>query len=165
MLKRNIPGLWQMKNSFLLIAGSGAAVYEFGRLWVMKLYKRNKEVFCKVSLQGDSEVLEIMALVDTGNGLVDPVSGKRVAVLEKAVFQKMTLAMKPEKLKMIPYHSLGKERGILTAYEVEKIEIRKEEEKQIIRNVILAIYEGKLSGKGSYQMILSPELLQEAKVV
>ena len=98
-----------------------------------------------------------MALIDTGNGLREPVSGRSVSILEEEVFQKMKEHLLPEKMKVIPYHSVGKAHGIMMGMEVSNIKIRTDDGEKELPEGILAMYQGKLSKSGSYQMILSPE--------
>lgn len=118
--------------------------------------RKEKNHFCKVTIEGDDNRFSVYALVDTGNGLIDPVSKKPVAVLEEAVWQRMKKWMRPEKFKLIPYHSIGREKGILKGYEVDGIQIEEEMGKKQLDHVIIAVFEGKVSAKGNYQMILPP---------
>lgn len=160
-LKKAFPGFSKMQDSFFLILLTGAVVYELARMMIRKLCEKGKRLIYTVTLQGDHEELQVHALLDTGNGLVEPVTGKGVSVLEEAVFRKMSDAMRPEKLKMIPYHSIGTEHGMMKGYEIERMKIGKGEEERVVQKVILAVYEGKLSGNGGYQMILSPKVLEK----
>ena len=66
--------------------------------------------------------------------------------------------MKPEKFKMIPYHSIGKENGMLEGYEVGAMEVKGDTGEKQFDKVIIAIFKGKISQKGGYEMILPPEL-------
>ncbi len=65
--------------------------------------------------------------------------------------------MLPEKQKVIPYHSVGKAHGIMLGMEVSNIKIRTDDGEKELPEGILAMYQGKLSESGSYQMILSTE--------
>ena len=103
-------------------------------------------------------MVEVMALIDTGNGLTEPISKKPVAILEENEWKKLKIWMKPEKYKIIPYHSIGKERGMLEGYEIDALEIKSDAGDKRFDKVIIAIFKGKISQKGSYQMILPPEL-------
>ena len=66
--------------------------------------------------------------------------------------------MKPEKYKIIPYHSIGKDSGVLEGYEIDTMEISTSMGKRQFDKVVIAVFKGKVSRKGSYQMILPPEL-------
>lgn len=160
-LRKRIPGLDEMKESCFLILLAGAVVYELARMMLGKLREKDKKLIYTVTLQGDHEELHVPALLDTGNGLVEPVTGKGVSVLEESVFRKMTAVMRPEKLKVIPYHSIGTEHGMMKGYEIDRMKIGNGEEEQVVCKVIVAVYEGKLSGNDSYRMILSPKVLEE----
>ena len=106
----------------------------------------------------DEGTMEIKALIDTGNGLVDPVSKKPVAILDEEVWSYMQKWKRPEKYKAIPYHSIGKDRGLLEGYMVDFMEVIGKTEKKQYKDVIIAVFEGKVSGRGEYQMILPPGL-------
>ena len=113
--------------------------------------------FCRIELPGDKGEIEVIGLVDTGNGLKDPVSGKEVAILEEKVWRNMRESICPEKYKVIPFHSIGKERGILEGYEVDRIRLMEETGCRELHNVIIAVFQGDISVKGDYQMILPPQ--------
>ena len=66
--------------------------------------------------------------------------------------------MRPEKFKVIPYHSIGKDNGILEGYEIDTIKVKGNECEKQYDKVIVAVFKGKVSKGGSYQMILPPEL-------
>lgn len=139
---------------FILLLGYlGFALCKAG-LWHQK--RKEKNHFCKVTIEGDDSKFSVYALVDTGNGLIEPVSKKPVAVLEEEVWQSMKKWMRPEKFKLIPYHSIGREKGILKGYEVDGIQIEEEMGKKQLDHVIIAVSPGKVSAQGNYQMILPP---------
>lgn len=157
-LKGKTPVLRRYENSVLALALSGFIGYAIFRNLIMRWKRKRSNCFRRVVLAGDDGKVEIQALVDTGNGLVEPVSKKPVAVLDEDVWEKMKRWMKPEKFKLIPYHSIGRERGLLNGYEVASLTVKGNGEEKQFENVIIAVFKGKVSGKGSYQMILPPEL-------
>lgn len=105
--------------------------------------------------------IRVRAFVDTGNHLADPLSGAPVNVISRKAAQCMTSCFKPEKYHAVPYQSVGKDKGILNAYEIPEIII--ESEKQEIRkeHVIVAICDAGISEESVYQMILHPRLLED----
>ncbi len=146
------------ENSIFLLALLGYGGYVILQKGLI-IYQRNKQnCFCKVILEGDNGPIEIGALIDTGNGLIEPVSHKPVAVLDEDIWRNMRRWMRPEKYKMIPYHSLGKEHGILEGYEIDAMEVRGKAGKKQYEKVIVAVFKGSVSGKGNYKMILPSEL-------
>lgn len=157
-LKGKLPGIYRYAQTGMVVAGGGLIGYELLEAGMKKLRRRSQTRFCRVRLETDRGRMEISALVDTGNGLTDPVSHKPVAVLEADIWQDMSKWMRPEKYRVIPYHSIGKEHGILEAYEMDGFEVISDTSIKKQSNVVLAIFKGKLSKSGGYQMILPPEL-------
>ena len=155
-LMKRIPFLKAHGDSIILILGIGFLGFWFCFAGIKRYREKRQNHFCKIRLRGDEGEISIYGLVDTGNGLIDPVSGKPVAILEAEVWQKMKKAKKPEKYKVIPFHSIGKESGILEGYEVEQIEIEYEIGRKELTHVLIAVFQGKLSVKGDYQMIVPP---------
>lgn len=147
------------KNRVSLSAVLCTGSLSFGAmlLGIRKYTKDKQNHFCIVRLPGDEGEIRISGLIDTGNGLTDPVSGKRAAILEKQVWQKMRSCQRAERYKVIPFHSIGREKGILEGYEIDKIQIEKETGEKELEHVIITVFKGKLSAKGDYQMILPPE--------
>lgn len=157
-LERTIPFLKSMRDSIGLILLAGVFVYEAYSWGIQRIQKKRNCNSCIVKFEGDYEKIQVLALIDTGNSLVEPISGKCVSILEKQIFDKMTHFMRPEKLKIIPFHSLGKEQGVMEGYEIEEMEVVRGNEKKMMKHVVLAVYKGKISSKGKYQMILPSEL-------
>lgn len=156
-LIRRIPFLKLHEDAFILILLIGYVSFSFC-IWGLNRYKRNRQNhFCRVELDGDDESILVCGLIDTGNGLTEPVSGKPVAILEEEIWKKMSHLKKPEKYRIIPYHSIGKTNGILEGYEIEKIRIEYEMGTRELTHVLIAVFNGKLSVKGEYQIILPPQ--------
>lgn len=162
-LKGRIGELSGGGDSIAVLSGAAFTGYALCRRGIILFQERKRNpgrgnLFCRVSLPGDEGPVEFQALIDTGNGLTEPVSQKPVAILEAQAWDRMKTRMQPEKYRVIPYHSIGKENGVMEGYEIDTMRVmRKENEKQYDK-VIIAIFKGKVSGKGSYQMILPPEL-------
>lgn len=103
----------------------------------------------------------VTALCDSGNGLEEPISKVPVSIVEENFIRPYKEGLKQEKFRMVPFHSIGKERGLLEAYFIEKMEIISEGENRIIFNPIIAITKDRISAGESYQMILHPALLEQ----
>lgn len=157
-LRGKVPFFRTNENSILMLALAGFIGYAILQNLLAWWEKSRHHYFCKAVLAGDREQLTVRALVDTGNGLIEPVSQKPVAVLDEEVWKKMRKWMKPEKFKMIPYHSIGKERGLLEGYEVDTLVVQGNGKEKQFEHVIIAVFKGKVSGRGNYQMILPLEL-------
>jgi len=92
---------------------------------------------------------KIRVLYDTGNQLVSPYTGEKVAVISQELALKMDLEKGQNPL-LIPYHSIGGD-GLLKAYRMEWIRIEGEGCK---REFLVAVSENMKEGQG-VQMILN----------
>lgn len=113
----------------------------------------------EVTLVEGEENAVYKALFDTGNLLTDPVSGKPVSVVEETDLTKKWLERYPQKYKIIPYQSVGKAHGVLEGIVVDELVIQKEREQVVKRGAVVALYKGKLSKDGAFQMILNHSLM------
>lgn len=138
-----------------------------------------KEIY-EVWLTRDGVCVHTMGLVDTGNCLFDPITGKPVIVIEMKLMEE---ALEPSlyhdlkkivqfedtsyhinsenatKIRLIPFQSIGKKRGILPAIFLDEVEIRKDTQFLCSKRVIAALYDDVLSQSKEYQVILHKSLL------
>jgi stage II sporulation protein GA (sporulation sigma-E factor processing peptidase) len=104
--------------------------------------------------------VRVEALVDTGNHLVDPVSGAPVSIVSEKLARCISSCFCPEKYHAIPYQSVGRNRGVLSAYELPEI-IIEDSGRQISKDsAIVAICNTGIPEESIYQMILHPRLLK-----
>ena len=108
----------------------------------------------RIRLKKGEKECEVKALVDTGNTLTDIWSGKPVSVLSRETAEKLW-KQGEEPFRYIPYHSIGKEAGVMPLFELDGIWI--EERKCWIEHPLAAVGEGNLS-EDDYQMILNPDI-------
>ena len=73
----------------------------------------------------------------------------------------MKSAFRPEKYHAIPFSSVGKEKGVLSAYELQELTIEGQEETVRKEHVIVAICNTGIPEESIYQMILHPRLLED----
>lgn len=158
-LKYQFPGFFQKTSSLVWLPAAGLLGYLVSCLMMKLLSGRKQELFCYVNLKGDKGTHQVRALVDTGNGLKEPLSARPVAILDAPEWKELTGLMKPERYKVIPYHSIGCDHGVLEGYEVEEIEIISRAQRRQLKKVIIAVSQGRVSGKGAYQMILPSEFM------
>ena len=155
-LRNQSPLFMKNELSLWLLALAGYIGFQIC-IWGISHYKKAAaNYFCEVEMEGDTKPITVLGLVDSGNGLKDPVSGKAVAVLEEEVWNQMTWAKKEEKYKAIPFHSIGKDHGIMEGYEVNRIVVKTQSGTRELYELPVAVYKGRLSVKGEYRMILPP---------
>ena len=131
---------------------------------VKKIYRRisGKSDFSEVVLVFSKEERCLLrALIDSGNGLIEPISGKPVCLVEERAITQYKKYLREEKLRIVPYHSVGNANGLLKAYFIEGMEIEQQGEKVIIENVLLAITNEVISVNERYQMILHPKIVNQ----
>ncbi len=156
-----LPFLNKAQGSIWYILGAGMLGYEAAGRWLTQLRGKRKCAICKVQIGGCGKGVWLAALVDTGNSLRDPVSGRPVSVVDGDVFDRLGDMKRPEKMKVIPYRSIGQEHGMMEGYEVPEIVIDSGGELLRQQKAILGISKTKVSTDGRYQMILHPDLCRE----
>ena len=72
--------------------------------------------------------------------------------------------MREEKIRIIPFHSVGNKNGILEAYFIEKLEIKRDGESEVIYQPMIAVTKDVISENERYQMILHPELIKQGGI-
>lgn len=139
-----------------------------GGLWPMLLFgalvillcgfgNRGKGNYVTISMEHSGKHVELMALVDTGNSLVDPVSGKEVIVVGCDVASQL-LGLKQEALaspletmchatltglRLIPYSAIGVPAGFLLGLRLDLLKIDGKESDLIVAFAPQKIGQGK----------------------
>ncbi len=133
--------------------------YAVSKIWdfIASLHRIN-QYHCEVELfLGDKSCL-VKGMIDTGNGLCDPVTNQPVSILDGEVLRRCFGGETPSQIRYIPYHSIGKRDGILLAMRIDRMRISGEKEIWISKPLI-GVSEEPISAKGGYEMILNPNLL------
>lgn len=138
-----------------------------------------------VEIKNQGKCVKGIGLLDTGNMLFDPLSGQPVMIAEFSwirelftVKQQLTLvsymkmnqglgeAWQQEdsekemmKIRMIPFHSVGEENGMLVAVQLDSLLIGLQSDGKCLENVLIGLYPGKISEHEKYQVILHNRLL------
>lgn len=121
------------------------------------------DCLCRATLYKDGKRLEVAALIDSGNSLVEPISGKPVCVLDKSVFR-MLWTNGDNGFRAIPYQSIGKKRGIMPGYPLSGLQLEVDGLRLRFKDVYVAvsgeeISGGESAGAESVKMIVPPGLL------
>lgn len=119
--------------------------------------KKRLESGCMATLICQGQRLRVHALLDSGNGLYEPISGKPVAVIDARIFQALW-GERDIPFRAIPYHSIGKSRGILKGYLLPELELEVDGVSKRFFDVYVAV--GEESGK--VPLIVNPALLELA---
>ncbi|NMB08161.1 MAG: sigma-E processing peptidase SpoIIGA [Tissierellia bacterium] len=168
-----------------LIIGIGIAIILI--IYILRFYQKrmNKENYLTPIAIGlkDKEV-NLVALIDTGNSLKEPISQRPVIIVEYSALETIlpqsirnmyinneeldlsTIGKIMEeigddiRLRLIPFKSIGNESGILIGFKPDSIKIYLENEvRKITDETIVAIYNDKLAIDEGYSGLLHPEVL------
>ena len=137
-----------------------------------------------VSISLNNKKADFTALIDTGNSLKEPISDKPVIVAEYKVLKEilpdtigeiyskdgnlcldsitdiMRNTEEEIRFRLIPFKSIGKNNGILLGFKPDEITIEDfENKRKVEEDVLVAIYNSKLSSEDDYSGLLHPEIL------
>lgn len=120
-----------------------------------------------------------VALLDTGNQLKEPVSGKPVVLADMTFAGELldedtrtairefyetgnmqTVMGETVRMRLIPYHSVGRKHGVLAAIFFDSLTIQMEQRVIEKTGVCVAITEEPVAARGGYQVILNAELVE-----
>ena len=150
-----LPGFREHAVGIFGVIGAGGLVF----LLASDVKKHGKEpVRCKVTLvtekEGVKKTIETYGFIDSGNSLVEPISGKPVSVIDREIFRRLWEEV-PLMWRAVPYRSISKKRGILQAYTVSEVWLEPEGMTLQCRDVYVAVSPEPIEG-----MIIHPALLQ-----
>lgn len=125
--------------------------------------RKNDEHVCEAVLVRNGRSITVRALIDSGNSLVEPISGKAVSVLDKTVFDKLYGG--DEAFRVVPFHSVGKAHGILKGYFLDELKVNRGGIQKSYRDVCIAVGGDEAfvskDSKMQIELILNPEVLRE----
>ncbi len=151
------------RGGLFLTLMAGAMSYLALETALRRLMKRNRDHLRTVRFYVPAlgQEIRIKALVDTGNHLTDPINGAPVSIISKKAAQCMASVFRRDKYHAIPYRSVGKSSGILSAYELPELVIEEDGRTLKREHVIIAVCDAGISEESDYQMILHPGLLED----
>lgn len=140
-----------------------------------------KDMLCDITILLNDKKTKMKAIIDTGNLLTEPITKLPVVVAEKekladifpkAIIENTLNFINGEtseieeylsQIRIIPFKSLGKENGILLGVKVDGVIINYQNNESFIKNVIIGIYENKLSSNGSYSALIGLNILEKGE--
>jgi len=171
-------------KAFILSAGLCILlVRPIGRILSGKAFKEGSIIPVHITMGNKS--VRLNALVDTGNSLIDPVTGYPVMVVEAEsvkpilppeVYSSVVAnnisyyassgedaARKPwlKRIHLIPYKSIGKENGMLTGFRPDAVRVGKEGSLKEVKDVIIGVCGIKLSNNSKYSALVGPATLSK----
>lgn len=107
----------------------------------------------KVNIRVNSEVVNIKAFLDTGNGLVEPATLLPVIIVERERFKGINLKGRDQF--KIPYKVIDGNSGYMKGIKFDDIELCDAEGNIMKRDAVLCFCDNKLSKEGEYEALLS----------
>lgn len=148
------------------------------------VWQRLYHVSLEIVLFGEKVTTE--ALVDTGNRLKDPLGGEPVVVVEHGVvshlfpeqLQPILIDMETgdlsgvsrlltserwsSRFRIVPYTSLGRERGLLVGFRPDAASVIVDGRRAPLERIVVALHPKTLDPDGVYRALIHPELLHSA---
>jgi stage II sporulation protein GA (sporulation sigma-E factor processing peptidase) len=183
MLMRN--GVVYIDISPVVLILASAACYIIIMLFSRFLHKdHGLEAIYDVEISLGNVSVKVTALLDTGNNLTDSISGLPVSIAEFDRIEKLipkalrhsykkgiidnpdifTAENWQNRLRMIPYGSVGNAGGLLLAFKPDKIVAKNAENSIETSNVLIAVSSKHLTSDGKYNMLLNSSLKSQSKI-
>lgn len=151
-------------------------------LRIIKTKINPKDMFCKIKIKLDKNIIETKAMIDTGNLAKEPITNTPVIIVESTLLENILpnqilnnlekilsgdLSQISEemqekyisKLRCIPFSSLGKQNGMLLGIRADEIQVETEDDKKISDNVIIGIYDKSLTKRGEYRALIGMDFI------
>ena len=97
---------------------------------------------------------EFEALVDSGNSLKEPFTGRPVSLIGKSAAEELETVIPAERFVLIPYHAVGTEKGLLRGFRADEMVFCG----KVYKEAVIGFYTGNFD---EFDMLLSREVLNE----
>jgi hypothetical protein len=149
-------------NGFIGMLSLAIGSYELIRQ-VQSKWQTQNTVIAEAQVRDKENSIFVKTLFDTGNGLIEPISGKPACVIHNETAKRLWQDIDNKGFRAIPFHSVGCNKGILKGYPVEQIAVEYEGKRILVSDIYLAVMDGMPAGSGEYDMIMNPRLLSKRK--
>lgn len=139
-----------------------------------------KALLYNLSIYFQDKQVQVVAMLDTGNLLKEPITGAAVLVVEKVklyellpeeILDNLKNILNGEKIdvisdnylskfRVIPFSSLGMQNGMLLGFKPDRVVVKQEDKEEEIENVMLGIYEKSLTKTGNYTALIGLEFME-----
>lgn len=144
------------EHFFLLLLAGACGIYVL-LIYLMQKRDFGNHIFT-VMLEKESRRMEIKGYWDSGNQLRDPYTGQGISILsyEKA---KTFLVEERDRMRLVPYRSLGKKDGLLWVTDVDELRVIDGAGCRQITHAAIGIADPQLLEDKEYDLILHASLL------
>lgn len=168
---------------WMLAVGLAVAVPVARLCWLYLNRRRwQQEVLARLTVTWGRKQAELRAILDSGNLLVDPLSGAPVIVAEAAalafllpprllpalqgtkldleqVGQVLAEEKEAHRFRVIPFDSLGQTNSLLLAFRPDQVAVSYEGRKVNVPRAVVGLALQRLSPEGSYQALVNPQVV------
>lgn len=139
---------------WLYAAAALGSMWMISFLWsaVFSGMTRSRRMY-RVEIDCGGRKKELTALLDTGNHLKDPISGKPVSIVPAS--EAGDLFQGQVGVRLVPFKTVGCKDGLLPAFLADRMVIHMEGLYQVIEKPCIAVSREPLSQDHSYQMLLN----------
>ncbi len=157
-LIRQIPMLRPFLTGIIGIMGVGACVCIIVLIGRQRSEKKRNKSVCRATLIQKSSQMTVTALIDSGNSLVEPISGKPVCIIEQSLFDSLWRGG-DYLYRIVPYHSIGKNHGVLQGYLLSELKLDMGGMVKSFQNVYVAVCQERI--RDGIKMLVNPMLFQK----
>lgn len=146
-------------DGVLVTMGAGGILFLFLRRF--SVGRSGGKGLCRATLVCGEDSRTVNALIDSGNSLIEPVSGKPVCVVDEKILRELCHDRLPG-FRAIPYHSVGRRHGILQGYLMPELQLEIDGMTRTFYGIYVAVGREQISedaGADSIKMIINPLLL------
>lgn len=164
-----------------LLGGIVGFVITYIAFKVVKHRIGKKAILYDIEIHMEEKKAKMKAMLDTGNGLKEPITGTPVIVVEK---EKLS-GLLPDNIlnhtdeiiggdwgeneenmcyrsrfRIIPFSSIGKQNGMLLGFKVDNVKVINDIEEISNQKVIVCLYNQKLSKTNTYSALIGLDMLE-----
>ena len=186
ILMRNGVYIGTYPIKIALLGGLVGFIITYIAFKIVKNKLSKKDMIYDIIIEIDKKQVQVKAMLDTGNMLKDPITQTPVIVVEKEKLygilpsglldhlenmiggegENILSSSEEEeylyKLRMIPFHSIGKQNGLMLGIKADKVEIL-QEENIINENIIIGIFNQSLSKNHHYSALIGLDILERSE--
>jgi len=147
---------------FNVVAGI-LATWLIGSIFAGYIKERTltEKMYRSVTIEIEDMKWKLDAMIDTGNFLKEPITGKPVAIICRSAAEEIFKSGKVahERFLAIPYKAIGRPEGALAGFTADRVII----DEKITKDMVLAVYEGEFNQTkegNMYRLLLNRELME-----
>ena len=164
-----------------LLGGVVGFVITYIAFKVVKTRMTKKSLIHDVEIKIEEKIIKLKALLDTGNGLKEPITGEPVIVVEKDrlygilpgnILNNIDKIIGGDwgnleenleyrtRFRIIPFKSIGKQNGMLLGFRVDEVNVITDIDKIVNQKVIMCIYNQTLTRTNTYSALIGLDMLE-----